>query len=128
MPHSASQRSDDPCRYWELWSHPEDIESVIVCFMWRDRHRLRPMDIAAALAFLRPEVYWGINADDVINVYYYLNTHQEIPENPFADWQMMRDMRTHPSWRYYVIWASSCNIRRMQDLLDQSLLAVHKQG
>ena len=86
------------------------------------------MDIAAALAFLRPEVCWGITADDVINVYCYLNTHQDIPENPFADWQMMRDMRIHPGCRYYVIWASSCKIRRMQDLLDQSLLAVYKQG
>ncbi|KAM0798949.1 hypothetical protein BDR22DRAFT_822864 [Usnea florida] len=124
---SASQRPDDQCRYWELWTHPEDIESDIVCFTWIDRHRLRPMIIAAALAFLRPEVYRGIKADDVIKVYYYLYTHQNIPENAFADWQMMREMRMHPSWRYHVIWASSCNIRRIQDLLDQSLLAVYKE-
>ena len=124
----AFQRSDDLCRHWELWTHPEDIEANIVCFAWRDRHRLSPMDIAAALAFLGPKVYWVIKTDDVIKVCYYLNTHQDIPENRFASWQMMREMRMHPSWRYHVVWASPCNIRRIQDLLDQLLLAVYKQG
>ena len=85
------------------------------------------MDIAAALAFVRPEEYWGMNAEDITNVYCYLQKHQEIPENPFAEWQRMRDMRVHPHWRYYVIWASSCNVHGMQDLLDESLVPVHKQ-
>lgn len=95
--------------------------------MWQEKHRLRAMDLAAALAFNQPAEYWGINAEDVINVYYFLENHQEIPENPFADWQSMRDMRTHPHWRYYVTWVSSCNIQRMQNYLNESLLPIHKQ-
>lgn len=127
MPGLPSTRANDPCRYWKLWHHPEDIDSIIACLMWRDKHRLRPMDVAAALAFVRPTDYWGINTQDIINAYNYLQKHQEIPENPYAEWQSMRDMRTHPHWRYYVIWASSCNIQRIQKFLDESLLPVHKQ-
>lgn len=127
MPGLASTRFNDPCRYWDLWHHPEDLDSIIACLMWRDKHRLRAMDIAAALAFFQPAAYWGMSGEDVINVYCYLQRHQNIPENPFADWQSMRDMRTHPHWRYYVIWASSCNVWRMQNLLDESLLPMHKQ-
>ncbi|CAF9928402.1 hypothetical protein IMSHALPRED_007459 [Imshaugia aleurites] len=93
--------------------------------MWRDKHHLRAMDIAAALAFLHPSEYWGMDAADVVNVYEYLQRHQDIPENPFAEWQTMRGMRTHPHWRYYVICASSCNIQRMQNSLAKSLLPVH---
>lgn len=95
--------------------------------MWREKHRLRAMDIAAALAFTRPEDYWGINAHDVINVYEYLQRHTDIPENPYADWQMMRDMRMHPHWRYYVICVVSCSIQWVQHSLEESLLPVHKQ-
>lgn len=127
IPSLPSARANDPCRYWKLWDHPEDIDSIIACLMWRDKHRLRAMDIAAALAFVQPAEYWGINAEDVINVYEYLQNYQDIPENPYSDWQSMRDMRTHPHWRYYVTWASSCNIQRMQKSLDASLLPVHEQ-
>ena len=103
------------------------MDSIIVCLMWRDKHRLRTMDIAAALAFVQPTEYWGMNAEDIINVYEYLQRHQDIPGNPYAKWQGMRDMRMHPSWRYYVIWLSSYNIQRIQTFLDESLLPVHKQ-
>ena len=127
MPDLPSFRANDPCRYWRLWQHPEDIDSIVVCLMWRDKHRLRIMDLAAALAFLRPADYWGMNAEDIINIYEFLQRHQEIPENPYADWQSMRYMRVHPRWRYYVIWATSCNIQRMQISLNESLLPVHKQ-
>ena len=127
MSTSVSTRAIDPCRYWKLWHHPEDIDSIIACFMWQDKHRLRAMDIAAALAFVQPADYWGIGAEDVMNVYEYLKTYQDIPENPFAGWQVMRDTRVHPHWRYYVIWASSCNIQRMQNFLDESLVPVHQQ-
>lgn len=96
VPQSVSTRTNDPYRYWKLWHHPEDIDSIIACIMWRDRHLLRAMDIAAGLAFVQPADCWGINAEDVTNFYRYLEKHQEIPENPFADWQSMRDMRTHP--------------------------------
>ena len=85
------------------------------------------MDIAAALAFIRPEDYWGINAYDVINVYEYLQRHRDFPGNPYVDWQRMRDMRIHPRWRYNVIYVVSCNIQRMQHALEESLLPVHKQ-
>ena len=85
------------------------------------------MDIAAALAFIKPADYWGMKAEDIINVYEYLQKYQDLPENPYAEWQNMRDMRVHPRWRYFVIWASSCNIQRIQNLLNQSLLPVHKQ-
>ena len=95
--------------------------------MWRDKHRLRAMDIAAALEFVQPADYWGINADDVINVYEYLQRHQDIPGNTYAGWQSMRDMRVHPQWRYYVICVSSCTIQRVQKALDESLLPIHKQ-
>lgn len=128
MPASVCTRDNDPCRYWNLWHHLEDIDSIIACFLWRDTHLLRPRDIAAALAFAHPAEYWGIDAEDVINVYEYLHKYQEIPENPFVDWQNMRDRRTHPHWRYYVIWASSCEIQRVQNLLNESLLPVHKQS
>ena len=124
-PGLVSTRHHDPCRYWKLWHHPEDIDSIIACTMWRDKHHLRAMDIATALAFLYPSEYWGMDAADVVNAYEYLQRHQDIPENPFAEWQTMRDMRTHPHWRYYVICASSCNIQRMQDSLAKSLLPVH---
>lgn len=77
MPGVASTRANDPCRYWELWNHPEDIDSIIARLMWSDRHDLRPMDIAAA-AYVQPTEYWGMNAEDVVNVYYYLETHQHI--------------------------------------------------
>ena len=125
MPGSPSARINDPCRYWRLWHHPEDMGSIIACLLWREKHLLRAMDIAAALAFLRPADYWGMSAEDVINVYEYLQRHQMIPENPYREWQYMREMRMHPQWRYYVIWASSCNIQRMQNLLNESLLPVH---
>ena len=127
MPDSVCARDNDPCRYWDLWRHPEDIDSIIACFLWRDTHQLRPRDIAAALAFAHPAEYWGIDEEDIINVQDYLQKHQDIPENPFAAWQSMRDRRTHPHWRYYVIWASSCEIHRIQNLLNESLLPVHKQ-
>ena len=86
------------------------------------------MDIAAALAFIHPDDYWGMNSEDVINVYEYLQRFQVIPENPYTDWQTMRDMRMHPYWHYYVIWLTSCNIQRMQNSLDESLLPVHKHS
>ena len=86
------------------------------------------MDIAAALAFVRPSYYWGINEADINGIYEYLQRHQYIPENPYAHWQNMRDMRTHPLWRYYVVVESSCNIQRIQKLLEESHLPVHKQG
>lgn len=127
MPGLGPTRVNDPCRYWNLWQHPEDINSIIACIMWRDRHLLRAMDVAAALAFVQPEEYWGMNAEDVTNIYCYLQNHQEIPENPFVDWQRMRDMIVHPHWRYHVIWAFSCKVHRMQDLLNESLVPVHKQ-
>ena len=127
MPAFVCARATDPCRYWNLWHHPEDIDSIIACFLWREKHRLRPRDIAAALAFVLPAEYWGIDAEDIINIYDYLQKHQDIPENPFAHWQSMRDMRSHPHWRYYVIWASSCEVHRMQTLFNESLLPVHKQ-
>ena len=85
------------------------------------------MDIAAALAFVQPTEYWGMNADDIVNIYEYLQGHQGIPGNPYAEWQGMRNMRVHPPWRYYITWVSSCNIQRIQNFLDESLLPIHKQ-
>ena len=85
------------------------------------------MDIATALAFIEPADYWGMKAEDIINIYEYLRKYQDIPENPYAEWQNMRDMRAHPHWRYFVICASSCNIKRIQNLVHQALLPIHKQ-
>ena len=86
------------------------------------------MDIAAGLAFLRPAEYWGIEAKDISNAYEYLKKYQDIPENPYAKWQEMRDMRMDPFWRDLVIWRASCNIKWGQELLHQSLLPVHQQS
>lgn len=85
------------------------------------------MDIAAALAFIRPEAYWGMTAQDIMNVYMYLERHRDIPQNPFKDWQRMRDKRLHPKWRYYVICTVFRSIKRIQNALEESLSPVHRQ-
>lgn len=99
IPGLVSTRANDPYRYWKLWHHPEDMDSIIACIMWGETHRFRAMDIAPALTFVQPADYWGMNAEDVINVYDYLKKYQDIPKNPFAHWQSMRDMRWHPHSR-----------------------------
>ena len=53
VPRFVSTRAKDPCRYWELWHHPENIDAIITCFVWRDTHHLCAMEIAAALSFVQ---------------------------------------------------------------------------
>lgn len=85
------------------------------------------MDIAAALEVVQPAHHWGMHTEDVINLYRYLEKHGDLPKNPFTRWQCMRDLRKHPQQRYYVMWPSSLNIPRTQNLLDESLSLVHMQ-
>lgn len=53
VPGCVSTRANDPCRYWEVWHHPENIDAIIACFVWRDTHHLCAMETAAALSFVQ---------------------------------------------------------------------------